>query len=146
MSYNGEIITLTTPQGEIEARTNITSNFEAIFLAVDIRSDENGAPYIADLDLGNLTQGLIVSVYQGLVTPTLPQSILGVYDNSYNFPNPDSNTGIITGDIKGAFISEDKTNANGELVFIGLAVNTVDWQVPFYSDEELFLADTITFN
>jgi len=147
MSYNGETVTLKTPEGEIEARTNITSNFEAIFMAIDIRSDNNGAPYIADLHLGNLTQGLIVSVYQGLVTPVLPQSIIGDYNNDYSFPDPNnSNTGIITGDIKGAFISEDKTKANGDLVFIGLAINTVDWQVPFYSDEELFLADTITFN
>jgi hypothetical protein len=54
------------PKTRLTYRKNVTT-FEPVFATVDLRSDAEGTLHVADIDIGNANQGLVLSVFHGLV-------------------------------------------------------------------------------
>ena len=124
-------------------RTRIVS-YEPIFAAVDLRSDDAGNFFVADLHLGNSVQGLVVSAYHG--------ANLGRHVGSYDFPSYAiaglGDVGEISGNIKGsrvAFgVTPRGTSTPVTSVVDGLEldgayvdVDAIDWRVQFLPDTNL---------
>ena len=148
-AYDGTPITIKTDAGLAEGRANITGAVEAIFFAIDIRTTLDGGggdPYIADVHVGNLAQNLVVSVFHGVRNPELPPSTLGAYQSLIE-PGvwSDPSLAIARGAINGGYISEDKTDMNDNLQFIGVGLEKILWRVPFYPDTRILEVPTITF-
>jgi hypothetical protein len=145
-AYDGSVITIKTDNGLVEGRENLTSDVEAIFIAIDIRTDSAGDPFITDVHVGNLAQGLVVSVFHGIVTPALTPSVLGTYQSNYLLgAGGDPELGTAFGQLMGGFISEDKTDINNNLRFIGVGLDKILWNVPFYPDTRLAAVPTVKF-
>jgi hypothetical protein len=122
-------------------RRNI-GQFEPLFATIDIRTDNQGIPHVADVDLGNTNQGLTVSVFRG---GTLFRE-LGTTLVNYNV-NQLGAVGEISGSIKGSRLGFGVTRSNGtiltsmvggvEVPGVFVNVNGIDWNVPFHPDTNL---------
>ena len=145
-AYDGTPITIKTDAGLVEARENVTSSIEVIFIAIDIRMSDAGVPYIADVHIGNLAQNLVVSIFHGIRAPELFQSTLGEWGSFTDVGIwSDPSLLIARGWINGGYIEEDKTDLNNDLQIIGLGLEKILWRMPFYPDTRILDVPTITF-
>jgi len=117
--------------------------FEPIFATIDLRSDAAGALHVADIDLGNANQGLVLSAFHGAT----PERFVGTTSVSYAGVEFYGDDGELTGNIKGSRIGFGVTRANGQILtasFGGVElpgvyadVDAIDWHLPFHPDTDL---------
>lgn len=121
--------------------------FEAIFAMIDLRSNEDGSQvYIADVHLGNLEQGLVLSLYHGMEPYPAHERGYGDGSVSYSF-EPGSEAGNISGHIKGCTVGWGVTTRSGniltsnvgglEVPFVYAGAASIDFYAPFYPDDGL---------
>lgn len=116
--------------------------FEPVFCTVDLRSDANGVLHVADVDLGNVNQGLVLSVFHG----ETPFRALGTTDIGYDVPSLGA-VGELGGSIKGSSLGFGVTLRDGTILTSNLGgvevpgvyagVASIDWVTPFFPDTDL---------
>ncbi len=135
LAYDGTVTTIKAAEGEVEARTNVSFCCEAIFVAVDLRTDDNGALHVANIHIGNLNQGLVLSVFYGFTAPVIASTLGSEMSLVYDVQAL-GEVGIIEGFIKGSVLSDDKFTTSGDPLYLSVAVN-LQWYAPFYPDADL---------
>lgn len=143
IAYDGTVTTVKSPEGEIEARSGVVK-YEPIFVAIDIRTtrDGTGRPIVADIHVGNLIQGLVVSVFHGF---TLNRG-LGQWNVTYSVPAAEA-VGVIRGSIKGSMLGYGVTTSTGQVLTTAIGgvdvpgvyvkLLAIDFVAPFYPDTNL---------
>lgn len=131
--YDGEVTTVTSKEGgEIDARFDPTY-IESVFMVIAIRTDRQGAPFISEIQLGNLDQGLVVPLFAGIT----PGRFLGA-DHAVSYAFPNGIPGVIDGHIVDGALGFNVTTAAGDIfpsVFV--EIERVDWNMPFFADTNL---------
>ena len=135
LAYDGTVTTIKVAEGEVEARANISFCCEAIFVVVDLRTDDNGALHVANIHIGNLNQGLVISVFDGFTAPVIASTLGSEMSLAYDVPAL-GDVGIIEGFIKGNVLSGDRFTSSGDPLYLSVAVN-LQWYAPFYPDTDL---------
>ncbi len=119
-------------------RKNVSS-FEPIFATINLRSDDDGNLHVADVDLGNANQGLVLSAFRGDVDTRT----LGTPDAHYTGIAAYGDVGELTGSVKGSRIGFGVTLANGQVLADGAIpgvfadISSIDWDIPFHPDTNL---------
>jgi hypothetical protein len=126
------------PKTRLTYRKNVTT-FEPVFATVDLRSDGAGDLHVADIDIGNANQGLVLSVFHGLVDGRF----VGTTSVSYGGIDFLGDPGVLDGDIKGSRVGFGVTTASGEILTTGglpgvfADIASITWHVPFLPDTNL---------
>jgi hypothetical protein len=117
--------------------------FEPIFATVDLRSDANGTLHVADVNLGNANQGLVLSAFHGA---TLGRFV-GTTAVSYSGIQSLGDDGELDGNVKAARVGFGVTTASGtvltasldgvELPGVYADIDAIDWHIPFHPDTNL---------
>ena len=119
-------------------RKNVVT-FEPIFATVDLRSDDAGDLHVADIDIGNANQGLVLSVFHGLVDGRF----VGTTAVSYSGIDFLGDVGVLDGDIKGSRVGFGVTTTSGDILATGglpgvfADIDGITWHVPFLPDTNL---------
>ena len=139
IAYDGERVR--DRKSHLGYRRNVAL-FEPIFACVDLRSDAAGNLHVADVDLGNTNQGLVLSVFHG---ETLFRH-MGTTAVNYTVPALAA-VGEISGSIKGSLVGFGVTTSGGDILtssFDGVEVpgvyaslDSIDWTTPFAPDTDL---------
>lgn len=124
-------------------RKNITQ-FESLFAAIDIRTDANFRLFVSEITLGNVPQGLTVSVFHG---DTLFRQMGQVLPNTSFLIPQWGQTGEISGSIKASRLGFGVTTNNGRILTTPLGgvdvpgvyveINNIEWLVPHHHDSQL---------
>lgn len=129
-SYDGTVFNIKTADGNVEGRRG-TTQFEAIYMTVVLQVFETINPVIVDVQLGNVAQGMVVSMNSyGMGGTGFGTAVL----------NPASdllNNGTISGNIKGSTLGMPVTDINGNIFDAFVAVDTIEFNMPYLRDDDL---------
>ncbi len=126
------------PKTGLRFRKNVVS-FEPIFATIDLRSDDAGVLHVADIDLGNANQGLVLSAFHGFVD----QRFVGTTEVNYTGISFLGDVGELTGNIKASRIGFGVTTSSGEVLTTGgipgvfADIADIDWRLPFHPDTDV---------
>ena len=118
--------------------------FESMFAAIDIRTDAKFRMFVSEITLGNVPQGLTVSVFHG---ETLFREKGQVLPNTAFFIPQWGQIGEISGAIKGSRLGFGVTTQNGTILTTPLGgvdvpgvyveIGNIEWLVPHHHDSDL---------
>ncbi len=129
-SYDGEIFDVKTADGNVEGTRGATS-YEKIFLCVVLQVFKEIPPVIVDIQLGNLSQGAVVSLTNyGIGGRSVGSSQFLVNSNL-------NQNGDISGSIKGTVLGLPVTDLFGSIFTAFVQVDNISFSMPFLRDDQL---------
>jgi hypothetical protein len=147
IGYEGEVFPIKGPQGEFLGRRGRGFVFEPIFMTLSFLIDFSVTPrnvQIAEVSVGNLSQGLITPVVFGELLLSPPAArFVDVQGASVDFTTDGTQTDVFAGFIKAAQMGLPITTINGDVFDTFVSAESITWHMPFLFDTDL--GDRVNF-
>ncbi len=134
VAYSGEVFDVKSPEGYIEGARLVT-HYEPIFLELVYIRDASGNLWLADALLGNLDQGLVVSIAHGDTADTslFTGCTLGCGPGQSGAARIAN--GMVAGSVE-AVLAWSVHTTSGELVWPHVALRKLSFEMPLFRDDD----------
>lgn len=137
LGYDGSVFPVKDGTEQVVEGRRRANQYEPIFMAIAFRSRPDGSLVVCEIQLGNLAQGLVTTLF------TVDSITLDANHARY-MTSPQVGYGaqqpyVISGSILEAQVGLPVTSSEGEIFDTYVKIGKVTWRMPFVADSDLSL-------